>query len=84
MPTILFILGWRFFFYANENDEPVYIHARKGGMECKFWLDIDGFEIQEAYAYQMGAKDRREVKRLIYQHFDYFVEEWNKFKSLKK
>lgn len=53
-------------------------------MECKFWLDVDDFEIREAYAYNIGAKDRREVKRLIYQHYDYFVEEWNKFKSLKK
>ena len=84
MPTILLILGWRFFFYANENDEPVHIHARKGEMECKFWLDVDDFEIREAYAYNLGTKDRREVKRLIYQNFDYFVEEWSKFKSLKK
>jgi len=23
MPTILMILGWRFFFYANERNEPI-------------------------------------------------------------
>lgn len=39
MPTILQILGWRLFFYANEGNEPVHIHCRKGGMECKYWLD---------------------------------------------
>ncbi|MCY7351092.1 MAG: DUF4160 domain-containing protein [Cytophagaceae bacterium] len=84
MPTVLFIPGWRFFFYANENNESVHIHARKSDMECKFWLDVEEFEIHEAYAYNLGAKDRREVKRLTYQHFDYFVAERNKFKSLKK
>ncbi|WP_203978663.1 DUF4160 domain-containing protein [Geobacter sp. SVR] len=41
MPTILFILGCRLFFYANEGCEPLHIHCRKGDMECKFWLDSD-------------------------------------------
>ncbi|MFP4031244.1 MAG: DUF4160 domain-containing protein [Desulfococcaceae bacterium] len=36
MPTILKILGWRLFFYANEGKEPIHIHCRKGEMECKF------------------------------------------------
>jgi Domain of unknown function (DUF4160) len=31
MPTILFMNGWRLFFYSNEGDEPVHIHAEKGG-----------------------------------------------------
>ncbi|MEK7719053.1 MAG: DUF4160 domain-containing protein [Bacteroidota bacterium] len=40
MPTILLIAGWRLYFWANENNEPIHIHAEKGDMECKFWLDI--------------------------------------------
>ncbi len=27
MPTILFIYGWRLFFYSNEGTEPIHIHA---------------------------------------------------------
>jgi len=38
MPTILMILGWRFFFYANERNEPIHIHCRKGSAEAKFGL----------------------------------------------
>ena len=37
MPTILFLRGWRFFFYADE-------------------------------------------RQIIFQHFDYIVEEWEKFR----
>ena len=37
MPTVLFILGWRLHFYANENREPIHIHAEKGDMECKYY-----------------------------------------------
>ncbi|WP_337287832.1 DUF4160 domain-containing protein [Candidatus Methylomirabilis sp.] len=24
------ILGWRFFFYANERNKPIHVHCRKG------------------------------------------------------
>lgn len=29
MPTVLFVNGFRFFFYSNENNEPVHIHVLK-------------------------------------------------------
>ena len=29
MPTILFVMGWRFFFYSNENKEPIHIIVKK-------------------------------------------------------
>ena len=48
MPTILFVLGRRFFFYSNETNEPMHVHARKGDAEVKFWLDQDRFDIIEA------------------------------------
>ena len=50
MPTILVLLGWRLFFYANEGNEPIHVHCRKGGVECKYWIDVDNFDIQEAYS----------------------------------
>jgi hypothetical protein len=45
MPTVLYIFGWRFFFYSNEGSEPIHIHAEKGDMECKYWLLVDELEI---------------------------------------
>ncbi|MFZ2655985.1 MAG: DUF4160 domain-containing protein [Victivallales bacterium] len=33
MPTILMIMGWRLYFYANEGNEPIHIHCVKG--ECE-------------------------------------------------
>jgi hypothetical protein len=79
MPTILLILGWRFFFYANEQNEPIHVHCRKGDAEAKYWLDVDGFEAIEAHAYNMSPGDARSVRRIIFAHFDYIVLEWNKF-----
>jgi hypothetical protein len=79
MPTILLILGWRIYFWANENNEPIHVHAEKGDMECKFWLDVEEFEIKEALSYNMSSQSKREIKKIIYEHFDYIVVEWHKF-----
>jgi hypothetical protein len=38
MPTVLRADGFRFFFYANEGNEPAHIHVRKAEGEAKFWL----------------------------------------------
>jgi hypothetical protein len=48
-------------------------------MECKFWLDSDNFEITIALEYNLTPQSKREIKRIIYEHFDYIVSEWNKF-----
>ena len=77
MPTILFIYGWRIFFYSNEGNEPVHVHAEKGGMECKYWLLVEEVEIREEFAYNMTPASRKEIKKIIYQHFDLIVDSWN-------
>jgi hypothetical protein len=77
MPTILVIAGWRLFFYSNEKNEPIHIHAEKAEMECKYWIDVDNFEINEAFAHDLSPQARREIKQIIYSHFDYIVSQWN-------
>lgn len=52
------ILGWRFFFYANERNEPIHIHCRKGDAEAKYWLEVAGFQVVEAHAYNMSPADK--------------------------
>ena len=79
MPTILQILGWRLFFYAHEGNEPIHIHAIKGNIECKYWIKQDEYEIELAYEYNLKPSAKREIKKIIYQHFDYIINEWNEF-----
>jgi len=50
-------------------------------MECKYWLDIENFDIEEAYVYNMNNKDKREVKRIIFEYFDYIENEWVRLKK---
>ena len=67
------------FFYANENNEPIHIHCRKGERECKYWLIRDLFDLDEAYAFGMSPRDKREVKKIIFEHFEYIEEQWDEF-----
>jgi len=78
MPTILFIMGWRFFFYSNERNEPIHIHAKKAEKECKYWLDVSAFEAREAFSYGMGVRDKREVKKIIFEYFEFIESEWKR------
>ena len=84
MPTILFIRGWRFFFYSNEANEPIHIHCQKAEKECKYWLDRANFDVEEVYSYRMTGGDKREVKRIIFEHFYYIEAEWDKLQRKRK
>lgn len=76
MPTIILARGWRLFFYSDERNEPMHVHARKAEAECKFWLVADTYEIEEEWSFNLSPRLRR-VRKLIFDHFDLIVEEWN-------
>lgn len=78
MPTVLLKQGWRLFFYYNERNEPPHIHAQKGDVDCKFWLVAERFEIQEVYGYNLSPKDRRTIRQIIFENFDYLISEYRK------
>jgi Domain of unknown function (DUF4160) len=77
MPTVLFLNGFRFFFYSNENNEPPHIHIRKGDGEGKIWLEpetqmawMTGFTKQEESAiWQMAGDNEQLFKNKWYEYF---------------
>ena len=79
MPTVLFVSGWRLFFYANEGNEPIHIHARKGDAQCKYWILVDEFDVAEAWAFGLSPRLRREIRQIIFEHFDEIVTAWRTF-----
>ncbi|MEO8085765.1 MAG: DUF4160 domain-containing protein [Bacteroidota bacterium] len=83
MPTILFINGWRFFFYSNEGNEPIHIHVQKAESEAKFWILIDTNELKDAFSYNLSPANKREVKKMIYLNLDFIIEKWNSIHGKK-
>lgn len=67
------------FFYSNEMNEPPHIHAEKAEMEAKFWLDVESFEIRAVFLKRMKSRDERELRKIIYLHIEYIIEQWNIF-----
>ncbi len=77
------ICGWRLFFYSNERNEPIHVHCKKAEIRCKFWIGVDDFSIRIAYALNASQRDLREIKKIVYEHFDDIVEAWNAFQERK-
>lgn len=50
-------------------------------MECKYWLDRKNFALEEAYAYNMNSTDKRNVKKIIFEYFEFIEKEWDKFQK---
>lgn len=74
MPTIFYFKGYRFFFFSNENNEPVHIHVEKAESLAKFWLD----PIDEVYSYGYNSKQRKEIRAIIESKLETLKQGWEK------
>jgi len=73
MPTILIINGYRFYFYSNENDEPVHIHVEKAEGNAKYWLEP---KIEEIYSYGFTTRQRKAIKVMIIENKNKLIQAW--------
>lgn len=73
MPTVLTNEGFRFFFYSNENDEPIHVHVESGSGVAKIWLEP---EIKVAYMHQLSPTEQRHIMELVMQYSEYFKSRW--------
>ncbi len=48
-------------------------------MECKFWILVEEIEIKEALSFNLTPSAKKEIKKIIYQHFDLIVDSWNNY-----
>ena len=74
MPTVFFYKGYRFFFYSNENEEPLHIHVEKAEASAKFWLVHN---VKEVYSYGFTGKQRKEIKQIIVHRLNLFKQAWH-------
>jgi len=84
VPTILHVQGWRVFFYPNEGNEPTHVHCRKAEKECKYWLDVAGYDLIEEFALRMSPRDKREIRRILFAHFDLIEGKWDEMQRRRQ
>lgn len=74
MPTLLYIYGFRFFFYSNENNEPTHVHIEKGSSNGKVWL-VPNIEI--VYMIGFTNKEVRDIMEIIQSNYSQFKTKWD-------
>lgn len=77
MPTILKIGPYRFFFYANDKNEPCHIHIEREDKIAKFWLEPVRLEYS-------GGFNRKEIKRIqdiVEKQQKKLIEKWYEYFS---
>ena len=77
MPTVLRIGSYRFFFYANENNEPAHIHIQYERALAKFWLK----PVVYAGSTGFSAHELIKLNKLVEENRQMLLEAWNEFFS---
>ena len=54
-------MGFVFFFYANEGNEPMHIHVSKAGGFAKYWIE----PIELDFSQGMKVKDLKTAEKFI-------------------
>jgi Domain of unknown function (DUF4160) len=75
MPTVFVINGFRFFFYSNENDEPVHIHVEKAEDAAKFWLN----PVELEYNYGFSSRELKQIESIVKQNSNTLIVKWNEY-----
>jgi hypothetical protein len=76
MPVVLMINGFRFFFYSNENNEPIHIHVSKAEADGKTWLEP---AIKVAYFYGFPSKEENNIIEIVENNQGLFRQKWNEY-----
>lgn len=73
MPTVLYINGFRFFFWMNEH-EPIHIHVEKGKCNARVVLVP---EIEISYNYGFKRKELRSIIDIIICNYGKIIQAWH-------
>ena len=76
MPTVFTVQGFRFFFYSNENNEPMHVHVEKGNATGKIWLET---EIKVVYMYGFSSGEERQIMQIVANKIQIVKQKWNEY-----
>jgi hypothetical protein len=75
MPTVLRIGRYRFYFWADERQEPPHIHIAAAENEAKFWLT----PVQLSWNQGFRSGELKEIEVLIETNLHLLLEAWYGF-----
>ena len=75
MPTVLTLLGMRFYYWSREH-EPVHIHVKKGSAEARFVLEP---EVKLTANIGLKSHELAIADEIIRDNREYMIEHWKLF-----
>lgn len=82
MPTVFDYKGYRFYFWSNENNEPIHIHVSKGvpsSNSTKFWILKDDSVQLAINSNEFGSKELRNIQKYVENNISLIKEAWFSF-----
>jgi len=80
VPGLLRVRGYRFFFFSMEAREPPHIHVAHSGRYAKFWLE----HVNLANNRGFRGHELTEIREIVVENRDYFLEKWHEYFGGKK
>ena len=78
MPTLLLVNGLRFFFYSNENNEPIHVHVTKGSANGKIWLEP---AMLVDFLIGFSNAEEKDILDVVNSNLEQFKKKWNEYFS---
>jgi hypothetical protein len=75
MPTVLRVGPYRFFFYADERQEPPHIDVVAAEKEAKYWL----LPVALAWTDGFRSGELKEIEEIIAANLESLLEVWHGF-----
>ncbi|MCM1024452.1 MAG: DUF4160 domain-containing protein [Prevotella sp.] len=82
MPNLFTVCGYKIYFWANENNEPIHVHVSKGKpspSSTKIWLTKEGGCITANNNSKIPASELNELMEFISAQFFLICDAWKKF-----
>jgi len=81
VPSIFEFLGYKIYFWSNENYEPIHVHISKGNPTAnstKIWLTKQGLCVIANNNSNIPQNDLNKLLRIISLQFFLICNEWKK------
>lgn len=82
MPSIFEIIGYKIYFWSNENNEPIHIHISKGNPAAnstKVWLTKSGGCILANNNSRIPQNDLNKLLPIISRQYFFIVAKWKEY-----
>ena len=81
LPSLFDFMGYKIYFWANENNEPIHIHVCKGRQTenaTKFWIGRDTIELVHNKS-EIPQSDLKKIQKYLWANRDMIIAKWYNF-----